>query len=84
MHACRGRLVRWTKGFALSNGVGGNPVEYLSAALTARGWLGDVVALLNDGVGIFGAGRYQDPDVAVSVILGTGACCRMRMHAQRP
>lgn len=72
--------MRWTKGFDICDGVGSNPAECLTRALQQRGWSGGVAALLNDGIGIFGAGRYQHPRTAVSMILGTGA---RRPHACR-
>eukprot|EP00892_Ulva_mutabilis_P000871 jgi/Ulvmu1/10785/UM069_0019.1 len=67
-----GKLVRWTKGFDVCDGVGSNPAECLARALQLQGWRGGVAALLNDGVGIFGAARYQHPRTTVSMILGTG------------
>lgn len=68
----RGKLARWTKGFDICDGVGSDPAESLAAALRQRGWRGRISALLNDGIGIFGAGRYQHPCTTVTMILGTG------------
>jgi Hexokinase len=70
--ACRGTLLHWTKGFDLVDGVGSDPVASLQAALAAQGWRGRIAALLNDGVGVFGAGRYLHSGTAISFILGTG------------
>lgn len=69
---CRGYLLRWTKGFDLQDGIGTDPVQSLCDALKQRGCCGNVAALLNDGIGVFGAGRYLCSETAVSFILGTG------------
>ena len=73
MAECRGYLLRWTKGFDLQDGIGSDPVENLHAALRNHGRRGHIAALLNDGIGVFGAGRYLCSDTTVSFILGTGA-----------
>lgn len=37
---------------------------------------GAVVALVNDAVAALAGARYRDPDVAIGLVLGTGACGR--------
>lgn len=71
--ACSGRLVRWTKGFDVSDGLGHDPVRCLEAALEAQGAAAHVAALCNDSVAVLGAGAYCEPDTCASLVLGTGA-----------
>jgi Hexokinase len=79
--ACSGRLVCWTKGFDVTDGIGHDPVQCLQGALRSLGWAGRVSALVNDAVAVLGAARYKDPDTCISVILGTGALLGAR-HAR--
>eukprot|EP00243_Klebsormidium_subtile_P002992 TRINITY_DN16126_c0_g1_i1.p1 TRINITY_DN16126_c0_g1~~TRINITY_DN16126_c0_g1_i1.p1 ORF type:complete len:513 (-),score=122.60 TRINITY_DN16126_c0_g1_i1:323-1861(-) len=68
-----GTLVRWTKGFKVSGTVGKDVVKLLTEALTRKGVDMRVAALVNDTVGTLAGGRYNNNDVMVGVILGTGS-----------
>ncbi|KAL8118682.1 hypothetical protein AgCh_016266 [Apium graveolens] len=67
-----GTLVRWTKGFSIEDAVGKDVVAELSRAMERQGVEMHVSALVNDTVGTLAGGRYDDNDVAVAVIMGTG------------
>lgn len=68
-----GKLMEWTKGFAVSGVEGRDVVALLSEALTRRelGFI-RVTALTNDTVATLVAGSYADPSCDMAVILGTG------------
>jgi hexokinase len=68
-----GTLVRWTKGFKVSGTVGKDVVKLLSDALNRKGVDMRVAALVNDTVGTLAGGRYNNNDVMVGLILGTGS-----------
>nr|XP_043636182.1 hexokinase-1-like [Erigeron canadensis] len=68
-----GTLIRWTKGFSIDEMVGKDVVAELTAAMKRQGVEMRVSALVNDTVGTLAGGRYDDQDVAVAVILGTGS-----------
>ncbi|KQK05234.1 hexokinase-2 [Brachypodium distachyon] len=67
-----GTLIKWTKGFAINDTVGEDVVAELSRALDRQGLDMKVTALVNDTIGTLAGGRYDDNDVVVAVILGTG------------
>ncbi|KAJ7566101.1 hypothetical protein O6H91_02G087900 [Diphasiastrum complanatum] len=68
-----GTLLKWTKGFAISETVGKDVVEELQAAMARQNLDMRVSALVNDTVGTLAGGRYWNEDVMVAVILGTGS-----------
>lgn len=78
-----GYLIKWTKGFAISDGVGKDVVQSLQDALKRHGVDMRVAALVNDTVGALAGARYWNEDVMVAVILGTGtnACYAERAEA---
>lgn len=78
-----GSLIKWTKGFAISDGVGKDVVQTLHEAIQRQGLDMRVAALVNDTVGTLAGGRYWNEDVMVAVILGTGtnACYVERADA---
>ncbi|MCO5582335.1 hypothetical protein L7F22_036229 [Adiantum nelumboides] len=78
-----GYLIKWTKGFAISDGVGRDVVQSLHDAMKRQGLDMRVAALVNDTVGALAGARYWNEDVMVAVILGTGtnACYVERAEA---
>ncbi|KAI7727143.1 hypothetical protein M8C21_020168 [Ambrosia artemisiifolia] len=68
-----GTLIRWTKGFSIGEMVGKDVVAELRKAMDRQGVDMRVSALVNDTVGTLAGGRYDNKDVAVAVILGTGS-----------
>ncbi|KAH7284080.1 hypothetical protein KP509_34G038600 [Ceratopteris richardii] len=78
-----GYLIKWTKGFAIPDGVGKDVVQALHDAMKRRGLAMRVTALVNDTVGALAGARYWNEDVMVAVILGTGtnACYVERAEA---
>lgn len=68
-----GTLIRWTKGFSIEDMVGEDVVAELSRAMKRKGVDMSVSALVNDTVGTLAGGRYDNKDVAIAVILGTGS-----------
>lgn len=78
-----GTLIKWTKGFAVEDTVGQDVVGELTKAIERAGLDMRVAALVNDTVGTLAGGRYNNPDVAAAVILGTGtnAAYVERAHA---
>ncbi|KAK1416868.1 hypothetical protein QVD17_25985 [Tagetes erecta] len=67
-----GTLIRWTKGFSIDDAVGQDVVAELTQAMKRQGVDMHVSALVNDTVGTLAGGRYDNNDVAIAVILGTG------------
>ncbi|XP_039118973.1 hexokinase-1-like [Dioscorea cayenensis subsp. rotundata] len=67
-----GVLVKWTKGFNITNMVGEDVVAELSRAMAKRDVNMRVAALVNDTIGTVAGARYHDKDVVAGVILGTG------------
>jgi len=67
-----GKLLVWTKGFALLDGPGLDVVHLLRTALYDAGSRMRVAVLANDTVGTLAAAHYADPAARVAVILGTG------------
>lgn len=67
-----GKLIRWTKRFENEGAVDADPVELLHSALKRQEMPAHVSVLLNDAVGTFAGGRYEDEDVMMGVIMGTG------------
>ncbi|CAA0822391.1 Hexokinase-1 [Striga hermonthica] len=67
-----GTLIRWTKGFNVNGTVGQDVVGELTKALKRKDVDMRVAALVNDTIGTLAGGRYNNNDVAVAVILGTG------------
>ncbi|KAA3477088.1 hexokinase-1-like [Gossypium australe] len=78
-----GTLIKWTKGFSVEDTVGQDVVGELTKAIERAGLDMRVAALVNDTVGTLAGGRYNNPDVAAAVILGTGtnAAYVERAHA---
>ncbi|CAH8385898.1 unnamed protein product [Eruca vesicaria subsp. sativa] len=78
-----GVLIKWTKGFEISEMVGKDIAECLQGALNRRGLDIHVSALVNDTVGALSLGYYHDPDTVVAVVFGTGsnACYLERTDA---
>ncbi|WVZ96838.1 hypothetical protein U9M48_042421 [Paspalum notatum var. saurae] len=68
-----GTLIKWTKAFSIDDAVGEDVVAELQTAMEKQGVDMHVAALINDTVGTLAAGRYNDEDVVVGVILGTGS-----------
>lgn len=68
-----GTLIKWTKAFSVDDAVGDDVVAELQTAMEKQGVDMRVAALINDTVGTLAAGRYNDEDVVVGVILGTGS-----------
>lgn len=68
-----GALMRWTKGFSIDDMVGQDVVAELTQAMKRQGVDMRVSALVNDTVGTLAGGRYDNKDVAIAVILGTGS-----------
>ncbi|XP_071742445.1 hexokinase-1-like [Rutidosis leptorrhynchoides] len=68
-----GTLIRWTKGFSIEGMVGRDVVAELTKAMKRQGVDMRVSALVNDTVGTLAGGRYEDQDVEIAVILGTGS-----------
>ncbi|CAN6219143.1 unnamed protein product [Urochloa humidicola] len=68
-----GTLIKWTKAFSIDDAVGEDVVAELQTAMEKHGVDMRVSALINDTVGTLAAGRYNDEDVIISVILGTGS-----------
>ncbi|CAN8270314.1 unnamed protein product [Cochlearia groenlandica] len=78
-----GVLIKWTKGFAISEMAGEDIAECLQGALNRRGLDIRVAALVNDTVGALSFGHYHDPDTIAAVVFGTGsnACYLERTNA---
>ncbi|XP_062180830.1 hexokinase-7-like [Phragmites australis] len=68
-----GTLIKWTKAFSIDDAVGEDVVAELQTAMKKNAVDMRVAALINDTVGTLAAGRYNDEDVIVGVILGTGS-----------
>ncbi|XP_020264945.1 hexokinase-2-like [Asparagus officinalis] len=69
---CSGTLIKWTKGFSIDGTVGEDVVAELTKAMERQGLDMRVAALVNDTIGTLAGGRYNDNDVVIAVILGTG------------
>lgn len=74
-----GTLIKWTKGFAVEGTAGKDVVQALNEAMERQGLDMMVTALVNDTVGTLAVaslgesrGHYEDEEVMISVILGTG------------
>ncbi|XP_028807659.1 hexokinase-1-like [Neltuma alba] len=67
-----GTLIRWTKGFNIEDAVGEDVVRELTKSMEKIGIDMRVSALVNDTIGTLAGGRFHNPDVVASVILGTG------------
>ncbi|OEL31900.1 Hexokinase-7 [Dichanthelium oligosanthes] len=68
-----GTLIKWTKAFSIDDAIGEDVVAELQTAMEKHGVDMRVAALINDTVGTLAAGRYNDEDVVIGVILGTGS-----------
>ncbi|GJN35841.1 hypothetical protein PR202_gb24652 [Eleusine coracana subsp. coracana] len=68
-----GTLIKWTKAFSIDDAVGEDVVAELQTAMKKQDVDMRVAALINDTVGTLAAGRYNDEDVVIGVILGTGS-----------
>ncbi|EPS64171.1 hypothetical protein M569_10608, partial [Genlisea aurea] len=67
-----GNLIRWTKGFSVSDMVGKNVSEVLQQAINRKGLNMRVAVLVNDTVGTLALSNYHDEDTVAAVIFGTG------------
>ncbi|MBA0597564.1 hypothetical protein Gorai_007367, partial [Gossypium raimondii] len=76
-----GTLIKWTKGFSVEDTVGQDVVGELTKAIERAGLDMRVAVLVNDTVGTLAGGRYNNPDVAAAVILGTGTNAAYVEHA---
>ncbi|KAI3843719.1 hypothetical protein MKW98_013655 [Papaver atlanticum] len=80
----KGTLIEWTKEFNISDAIGEDVVACLVEAMKQQQLdMFSVTALVNDTVGTLAGARYQDSDVKVAVVLGTGtnACYIERTDA---
>lgn len=71
----RGKLIRWTKGFAIQEAVGKDVCELLQKEITALNLPVIVSALVNDTVGTLMARSYTSPgneSTLIGAIFGTG------------
>lgn len=69
-----GVLMEWTKGFDVSGVEREDVVELLMEAIKKRNEIEvEQIALLNDTSGVMMSCAYNDPDVIVGMILGTGS-----------
>ncbi|KAJ9559680.1 hypothetical protein OSB04_004840 [Centaurea solstitialis] len=68
-----GTLIRWTKGFSIDGMIGKDVVAELASAMKRRNIDMSISALVNDTVGTLAGGRYENNDVCIAVILGTGS-----------
>ena len=70
---CSGTLLRWTKGYAISDGNQRDIVECLREALIRKGLHHfHVVALCNDTVGTLLSQEFYGHEADIGCILGTG------------
>uniref|UniRef100_H3AB22 hexokinase n=1 Tax=Latimeria chalumnae TaxID=7897 RepID=H3AB22_LATCH len=70
----KGILINWTKGFKASSCEGEDVVMLLQEAIDRRPDVHcDVVAIVNDTVGIMMACGYEEPNCEVGLIVGTGS-----------
>ncbi|XVF12100.1 hypothetical protein REPUB_Repub08aG0085200 [Reevesia pubescens] len=78
-----GILIKWTKGFAITDMVGKEVAGALQQALARKGLNMRVAVLVNDTVGTLALGHYHDADTVAAVIIGTGtnACYWERIDA---
>ncbi|KAL9248347.1 hypothetical protein vseg_021679 [Gypsophila vaccaria] len=78
-----GVLMKWTKGFTISDMVGKDVCDCLQQALSRQGLDMHVTSLVNDTVGTLALGHYNDEDTVAAVIFGTGtnACYFERADA---
>ncbi|KAL9268704.1 Hexokinase-1-like protein [Drosera capensis] len=67
-----GTLIKWTKGFSISDAIGVDVVAELTKALKKQGLDMHATALVNDTVGTLAGGKFFNNDVIAAVILGTG------------
>ncbi|XP_031488017.1 hexokinase-1-like [Nymphaea colorata] len=77
-----GTLMKWTKGFSITDTADKDIVAELTAALEKHGLDMRVAALVNDTIGTLAGGRYDNNDVVAAVILGTGTNAAYVEHAQ--
>ncbi|GMH44435.1 hypothetical protein BSKO_12387 [Bryopsis sp. KO-2023] len=73
-----GRLMTWTKGYEISDGIGEDAVQLLKESCERAGIAAQIPIIMNDTIGVLAAGRYEDDSTDIGVILGTGtnaACC---------
>lgn len=78
-----GILIKWTKGFSISDMVGKDVSDCLQQAIQKIGLDMRVAVLVNDTVGTLALGHYHDEDTVAAVIIGTGtnACYVERTDA---
>lgn len=69
-----GALIKWTKGFDVDDVEDHDVVALLQQAIEKRNEIEvEQIALLNDTTGVMMSCAYNDPDVMVGMILGTGS-----------
>ncbi|XP_022738050.1 hexokinase-3-like isoform X2 [Durio zibethinus] len=78
-----GILIKWTKGFAITDMVGKEVAGVLQQTLARKGLNMQVAVLVNNTVGTLALGHYHDADTVAAVIIGTGtnACYWERTDA---
>lgn len=67
-----GKLLWWTKGFAVDNAVNRCVTEMFEEAIKKKSLNIKIEALINDAVAIFLASSYSDDSTQLGVVLGTG------------
>ncbi|CAN6441310.1 unnamed protein product [Victoria cruziana] len=77
-----GTLIKWTKGFSITDTADKDIVAELTAAIERHGLDMRVAALVNDTIGTLAGGRYDNENVVAAVILGTGTNAAYVEHAQ--
>ncbi|VDD84178.1 unnamed protein product [Mesocestoides corti] len=65
-------LVRWTKGFNVTDAIGADVAQLLQEATDHIGLKVKCVAVVNDTVGTLASCALEDPKCAVGLIVGTG------------
>ncbi|XP_024517345.1 hexokinase-7 [Selaginella moellendorffii] len=80
-----GKLVKWTKGFAIAETIGQDVVKELQAAMERCKLDMHVIAMVNDTTGTLAGGRYWNEDVMAGLILGTGSnACYVEQTSEIP
>jgi len=67
-----GVLLHWTKGYECGEAIGRDASALLEDAFERVGLPAEVHVILNDTIGVLAAGRYEDDQTDIGVILGTG------------
>ncbi|XP_065648724.1 hexokinase-2 isoform X2 [Hydra vulgaris] len=70
----KGTLIKWTKGYNISGVVDHDIIQLLSEAIEKQQEISvGKIILLNDTTGVMMCGAYDDPEVEIGLILGTGS-----------